>query len=243
VFRIIIIFFGLMLSSTVLGKKNTELVLEFSASPTWISGNNNQTINLQPDIVKTYTAGSNNNVFPTLEFFIGGQKHLATHLMSQSFLGQLGLSIVAASNAKLTGNIWEDADPNFNNFNYNYKISHALIAAKGRLIGDFGYFFEPYISGSLGVGFNRAYDFTISPKISEEVPPPLFHSNTTTTFSYTLGIGLQKSISKQLQIGIGYEFADWGKTSLSAATGQTSNKGLTLNHLYAQALKLSLFYV
>lgn len=237
-----------MLSSSVFAELantplNTELIVGLSAGPTWISGNKTQTINLEPDVVKTYTADNSNTVFPSLEFFIGGQQHVKSNLMSHSFIGQLGLSVVTAGNAKLTGNIWEDADPNFNNFTYNYKVNHVHVAAKGRIIGEFGHFFEPYVSGSVGVGFNRAYDFTISPIISEEVPAPAFHSNTTTTFSYALGVGLQKSVSNEFQLAIGYEFTDWGKTRLSPATGQTTNMGLTQNHLYAQALQLSVFYV
>lgn len=236
-----------MLSSSVLGETvsttspNTEWLIGLSAGPAWISGNKTQTINLEPDVVKTYTADNTNNVIPSVELFVGLQKLIAAR--AQSFIGQLGLSVVAADNVKLTGDIWEDADPDFNNFSYSYKINHTHIAIKGRLIGNYGLFFEPYISGSIGVGFNRAYDFTITPTISEEVAAPPFTSNTTTTLIYTLGIGLQKSLNKQLQVAIGYEFANWGKVNLSPAVGQTTNQALTLNHLYAQELQLSLFYI
>jgi opacity protein-like surface antigen len=222
---------------------NTDLLIGLSAGPTWVSGNQTQTINLQPDIVKTYTASQTNNVIPSFEFFIGCQKPIAAHLVSPSFLGQLGLRIAEAGNANLKGNIWEDADPNFNNFNYQYKINHVDVSMKGRLIGDFGYVVKPYISGSIGVGFNRAYGFTVTPIISEAVAPPTFASNTTTTVSFTLGIGLQKTIYENLQVAIGYEFADWGRSSLSPAAEQTTSRGPTLNHLYAQTLQFSLFYV
>lgn len=248
-YRIIIIFFGMMLSSGVLGETvrttttpYTGLVAGVSAGPAWVSGNKTQTLNLQSDIVKTYTASEPNNVISNAELFLGYQKPIGAHFMSHCFLGQLGLSIAEAGNANLPGDIWEDADPNFDNFNYKYKVNHVLVAVKGRLIGNYGYFVEPYMSGSLGVGFNHAYGFTSTPKIPEEVPAPAFASNTTTAFSYTLGIGLQKAVSENLQFAIGYEFSDWGKSSLSPARGQTTNQALTLNHLYAQTLQLSLFY-
>jgi opacity protein-like surface antigen len=248
VFRIII-FLGLLLSSSVFGEtvsmtaSNTDLLIGLSIGSTWVSGNKTQTINLEPDVVKTYTASQTNNVIPSFELFVGGQKPIVTtQLMPYTFLGQLGLSVAEAGNANLTGDIWEDADPNFDNFNYKYKVNHVHVGVKGRLMGDCGHFVEPYISGSIGVGFNRAYGFTITPKISEEVAAPAFASNTTTAFSYTLGIGLQKTF-KNLQVAIGYEFSDWGRSSLSLAAGQTTIQTPKLNHLYAQTLQLSLFYV
>ena len=220
----------------------TDFLVGLGACPTWVSGNKTQTISLQSDIVKTYTASQANNVIPSLELFVGCQKPLSMPLMPHTFLGQLGLSVADAGNANLTGNIWEDADPNFDNFDYKYKVNHVHMAIKGRLIGDFGHFVEPYLSGSMGVGFNRAYNFIITPKISAEVASPAFASNTTTAFSYTLGIGLQKTCYKNLQVALGYEFADWGKSSLSSAAGQTTSQKPKLNHLYAQTLQLSLFY-
>lgn len=238
-----------MLSGNVLAEivsptpYNTDWVIGLSAGSTWVSGNKSQTINLQPDIAKTYTASHTNNVIPSFELFVGAQKPLTTRLTQHPVLGQLGLSIAEAGNANLTGDIWEDANPNFDNFNYKYKVNHTFVGLKGRLTADSGFIVDPYISGSVGVGFNRAYNFVITPIISNEVAPPAFASNTTATFSYTLGIGLQKTVAKNLQVAIGYEFADWGMTSLSRAAGQTTGSGPTLNHLYAQTLQLSLFYV
>jgi len=246
-FRIMIILMSFMLTNSILASTvsemycNNQMVIGLSAGPTWTSGNEKQTFNLQPDIVKTYTADDNHHTFPSAELFLGWQSHLS--LAQQPVLSQLGISIAAADHANLSGDIWEDADPTFDNFNYTYKVNHAHVAVKGRLIGNDNFIVEPYISASVGIGFNRAYDFTIDPKISEEVPAPAFQSNTTTTFSYTLGIGIQKSFTPQLQAAIGYEFADWGKTQLSRAPGQTLNQGLTLDHLYAHQLQLSLFFL
>jgi len=248
-FRTIIILSGITLSSSVLAGTMSELMSDsqflfgLSAGPTWVSGSQSQTINLEPDVKKTYTANNQKNLFPSAELFIGWQKPLPARLIGQPLISQLGISIVGAGNAKRSGDIWEDADPDFDNFNYHYKIQHTDVAVKGRLIVHSVCTFEPYIAGRIGIGFNRAYDFNITPKIVEEVAPPSFASNTTTSLIYTLGIGLQKSINTHLQAAIGYEFADWGQTQLSRAFGQTINHGLTESHLYANQVQLSLFYV
>lgn len=246
-FRIIFLISLLYLPGIVLaGKVNslfdpTQWVTGLSAGATWTTGNKKQTFNLQPDVIKTYTADSNDHVFPSAELFVGLQTSLS--LMQQSLLGQLGISIAGAGHAELSGDIWEDADATFDNFNYAYKVNHTFVGIKGRLTGNCNRLVEPYISASVGAGYNHAYDFKIDAKISEEVPAPPFGSHTQTSFSYTVGIGLQKSFTPQLQAALGYEFSDWGKTELSRATGQTLNKGLMLNHLYAQQLQLSVFYL
>lgn len=248
-FRTIIFLIGIMLANSALAvtgsevTSNRQFVIGVSAGSIWASGSKTQTFNLQPDVAKTYTADNNRTAFPGAEVFIGLQKPLAALLMGQPLISQIGIDIVGAGNAKLTGDIWEDADPDFDNFNYKYKVNHAHAAIKGRLIANSCSVIQPYISGSVGVGFNHAYDFTIQPKIPEEVAAPAFTSHTKSAFVYTLGIGLQTSLNPQLQVAIGYEFADWGKIQLSPAPGQTLNQGLSQNHLYAQQVQLSLFYL
>lgn len=228
-----------------LGKASigNHYVMGLSAGPTWGSGNKTQTFYLQPDIEKTYAADKQHNTFTGAAFFFGRQLPLNVPFFDKSLVAQLGVTLAIAGNAKLTGDIWEDADPDFNNYNYNYKINHRHMAIKARLINNSGYFVAPFISASAGVGFNRAYDFTITPKISSEVAAPAFKNHTKAAFSYALKIGLQKSFSTKLHAAIGYEWADWGRVNLSRANGQRLNQGLTLKHAYAQQLQFALFYI
>jgi opacity protein-like surface antigen len=248
-FRIIVILLGIIFSTSVFAGAENEMssgnhvVIGVSPGVSWVSNNQRQTLYLQPDIENTYTADSNTSAFPSGEIFIGWQQPLVAAFIKYPLMGQLGINIGQTGNAKLSGDIWDDANPDFDNDSYHYKVSHTQLALQGRLISNSNFIVDPYVSASIGVGFNRAYDFTIQPKISEEVAAPPFSSNTTTTFTYSLGIGLQKTLTTNLQVALGYEFADWGKTQLSRATGQTVNQGLTLNHLYANQLQLSLFYI
>jgi opacity protein-like surface antigen len=247
-FKKISIALGIMLSGHAFAVSDysapfgSQWVMGLSSGATWVTGNKTQTITLKPDIQKTYVAGNNVPTTANYELFLGLQKPLILPMIQQSLMSQLGISVGGAGNARLSGDIWEDADPAFNNSNYQYKIQHTHVAVKAKLIGYVNHLFEPYISAGIGVGFNRTYDFTIKPSIMSEVAPPPFGSNTKTTFIYTLGMGLQKSFNPHLHAAIGYEFADWGKTQLASAAGQTLNQGLSLNHLYANQLQLALFY-
>jgi opacity protein-like surface antigen len=213
----------------------TPNVVAFSAGPAWEHAGSTQTFYLNPGIEKTYAANNATHALADVEIFVGKQWRLHQHVLSQ-----LGLAFASTSNAQLSGNIWDDADPAFNNYTYRYKIQHTHLAAKGKLIGDWGYIVSPWISASLGVGFNRANSYVSVPTIFEAVPMPGFESQTQVAFTYTIGAGIQTRLTQNWLIGIGYEFADWGSSQLDRAQGQTEGNGLALNHLYTNSIMLNL---
>lgn len=231
-------------SGTMGSAPQKDLLLDYSSyvatlsiGPAWSNSGQTQTFFLQPNIEKTYATNHNTSTIASGEIFLGKQHKLHEHL-----LGQLGLAVATTSNVNPSGSIWEDADPNFNNYTYDYNVSHTYVAVKGKMLTSAWETVQPYISASLGAGFNNAHAFHITPKIEQEVPAPSFQSNTTTALSYTVGLGLQRAFTTHLSAGIGYEFSDWGKSQLNAATGQSLNKGLLLNHLYTNELQFSLSY-
>lgn len=215
-----------------------SFVATLSGGPAWESAGQKQTLTLAPGIEKTYTADQPTNTLGQAELFLGMQKPLSKLLQ-----GQLGLALGSTGNASLSGDIWDDADSEFNNYTYQYQVKHSDIAVKGKLLGDWGWGFLPWVSASMGVGFNRAHNFTNTPTISEAVASPNFSSNTTTSFTYTLGIGIERALTKHWQIGAGYEFSDWGNSELGSAKGQTKGDGLSLSHLYTNAFLLNLTFV
>ena len=213
-------------------------VVTLSAGTAWEHVGETQTFFLTPSIEKTYAANHSRHTLTDGEIFLGKQMPLAHHLQ-----GQLGLALAATSNAKLSGDIWDDADQQFNNFNYQYKIRHTHFAAKGKLLGDYGYMITPWISASLGVALNRASSYSSTPTIPQAVATPDFNSNTTTAFTYTVGVGIQAPVTTNWQVGVGYEFSDWGKSQLDRASNQTLGNGLTLNHLYTNSVMFNLTHI
>jgi len=216
---------------------NWSWVGSVSAGPVWAKGGDTQTFYLAPGIEKSYRAPESSNALASGELFVGIQKALTSQ-----WLGQLGLAVATTGDAKLQGVIWDDANAAFANYSYQYKVRNTRVAVKGKLLLDKGYWALPWVSASLGVGFNRA-QFTNTPLIFEAVPNANFSSHTSTAFSYTLGAGIQKAIGEHVQAGVGYEFADWGKSSLGPALGQTMNSGLSLSHLYTNGVLFNLTYV
>ena len=222
----------------VMPSRDWTWVGSIAAGPVWSRGGETQTFYLAPEIEKTYVARRVTNAIALGELFVGIQK-----LLTSQWLGQLGLAVATTGDAKLQGVIWDDADPQFDNHNYQYKVRNTRLALKGKLLFDKGSWLMPWVSASLGTGFNRAHGFTNTPRIFEALPNPNFSNHTKTAFTYTLGAGVQKSISKRWQVGVGYEFADWGKSRLERASGQTLNSGLGLNHLYTNGVLFNLTYI
>lgn len=209
-----------------------------SIGPVWENSGQTQTFYLAPNIVKTYAAAKTSNALADGEIFVGAQRELP-----RALIGQLGIAAGVTSDARPSGNIWDDANPTFNNYTYSYRIQHTYVAVKGKLLADRGYWFIPWVSGGLGVGFNKARDFQNTPLIFEAVTMPNFASNTKTSFTYTLGAGIQKTVNQHWQLGMGYEFSDWGQSQLDRASGQTLNSGLSLNHLYTNGVLFNLTYL
>lgn len=213
-------------------------VVTVSAGAAWEHAGKTQTFYLTPTIEKTYATDNSTHALADGELFIGKQWRMQQHVLSQ-----LGFAFATTGNAKLSGDIWDDADPAFNNYKYQYKIEHSHFAVKGKLLGDWGYAYSPWISVSLGVGFNRANDYSSEPTIFEAVSTSDFNSNTQIAFTYTIGAGVQKMLTQDWQLGVGYEFADWGKSQLDRAPGQTQGDGLTLNHLFTNSIMMSFTYI
>jgi len=247
--KVIVVIFGtIFINSALAGddgmsQKNTrpqvwKKVVSLSMGPAWSSTSQTQTIDLQPSLMQTYVANSNTQAFGSGELFFGLQ-----HAVMPRLQAQLGLAIAGTTSIQLNGNVWQDADPDLNNFSYDYQIKHEHIAVKGKLLTDIYQLLQPYISGSLGVGYNHAYNYTSIPKLVTVPSEPPFTSHTTTAFTYTLGAGVQRALNEQWAIGMGYEFADWGQSHLGAASDQVSNSGLHLSHIYTNQLQFSLNFI
>ena len=217
---------------------SSTFVITLSGGSAWENAGEAQTLTLSPGIQKTYTANQPTNTLIQGELFLGWQKPL-----TQIIQGQLGFAFGSTSNATLSGDIWDDADPEFDNYTYQYQIRHKDIALKGKLLGNWGWGLMPWVSASMGVGYNRAYSFSNTPTIYEALPSSDYSHNTTTAFTYTLGIGVQRALTQHWQIGAGYEFSDWGKSELGRAEGQTTGSGLSLSHLYTNAIMLNLTFI
>lgn len=213
-------------------------ILELNVGPAWEKYGFSQNLQLKEDVQKYYDAKKTKHTLVNVEVYPGFARKL-----SSLWIGQVGLALAATSNAQLQGDMWEDSDPEFNNYYYNYKINSLRLAIKGKLIADVTLPVKPYVYGSIGAGFNQGRNYVIAHKIFEEVPEAHFQSNASLSFAYTLGLGVQRAFNSHWIGGVGYEFADWGKNHLKKAPGQTIGEGPRLDHMYTNTLQFSVGYV
>ncbi|KGP62917.1 hypothetical protein EP47_09815 [Legionella norrlandica] len=223
-------------------------IITISGGPSWAVAGQNQYIyplspvyianfnpNLPPNYYLYYTYDSPTSVLANGEIFFGLQRAINPWLT-----GQLGLGVAGVSNAEVTGHA--NLNGLLDVYTYDYKVNHARIEMKGKLIGSSFNPVQPYISGSFGAAFNNSHDYRTTSINQFLFPAPWYASNTTIAFAYSVGTGLQMMLSPHWQVGMGYEFADLGKSFLGG-DGVNITKGLRLTHLYNNQLLFSLSYL
>lgn len=225
--------------------------IALSEGPVLTHTNTIQTFYVQPDIQSAYASYKNVRGAISTELFLGLQQLgllAISNLYNERFFNQLGLAVTVSSNVRISGQLWQDANPIFNDYMYFYKIHTVRVAFKAKTFANITPFLQAYVGGSAGTGFNRSFACTFqfaqtSMSSVGIVVPPGFSAQTKSSFSYTANTGIQVPLSEHWQTGVGYEFADWGASALGRANGQTVNSGLHLNHLYTHQLQLTLSYV
>jgi opacity protein-like surface antigen len=217
----------------------SQYVISLSGFQSWQSTNTKQTINLTPQITKAYVSNPSTQALGTGELFVGVYQPI-----NKTFEWQLGLALGVTGDTRINGNIWDDDDSHFNNYSYSYMVRTTHIDVKGKILADIGMALIPWVSGGLGFGFNQAHNFTSNPSIFQAVPTPNFSSNTTVAWNYSIGVGVQLPFTDNWEVGVGYEFANLGKSQLGKAPGQTmSGSGPVLNQLYTSSVLLNLSYL
>ena len=208
---------------------SVQYLVDLSLGPAWVSGikENPQRFNQDTDYEMEYLYNKTSNS-PLLdaELFLGIQK-----AVSADIIGQLGLVTTATSIISLKGTIWEFSDPTFNNFAYKYKLSHTDVGIKGKLILKTNLFVNPYVSSNIGMNFNQTQGLAVSPLTEEETYNPPIENHRSSSFMYSFGIGVQKTINTNWQLAIGYQFKNLGQTSLIVDGDQLSSSELHLNFL------------
>lgn len=212
-----------------------------SIGPLWQSNGKTQTFIVAPNVVKTYAANNNTEVITGLSINLGVQKPFKNRL--ERFKWQLGGVLENAASATLTGEIWDDADPQFNNYTYRYSVKHTRVAAKGKLLYDGKYKLQPWISGSLGIGWNYAENYQNFPRIFPAVVNTNFVPHTTQALTYSIGAGVQRIISKSIQIGLAYEFTDWGGSTFAKPARQVTYNVIQTQHFYTNGLLANITYL
>jgi opacity protein-like surface antigen len=213
-----------------------------SGGPGWSSPGKTQTVTLESDGPNTYNNRSKTQTLGMGELLLGFQ----TRLFTAPIQTQWGVLVSAAGMARMKGDVWQLADPDFNNLSYSYNINQIRTGLRTKWLLDqyaFTEILKPYVTASIAAGFNHSFSFQNSARNSDIVANPNFKDKTVVALSYSVGAGIQKEINQHTHVGLGYEFFDWGKSGLASAPGQATNAAPFLNHLYVNTVLLNLTYL
>ncbi len=158
---------------------------------------------------------------------------------------QMGFDYNQAWNFAAEGTLLQGADAqSADQYTYQYSVLTRQLLAEGKLLYRFKDRYLPYILLGLGAALNDATDYETN------VPPFLtftrqYKNHTQTSFTYTVGIGMDVDILDHLRLGLGYRFADFGQISLGNATIDTSkvNGTLSQTHLYVSEILAQITWV
>lgn len=218
-------------------------LITLSLGPAWYNQGENVLRDVQFPFINTYVPQKVSGVVGSSELFFALTRPLDSYVS-----GQLGIAIGYSGNAKQRGTLYI-ANPPVLSSNYSYQLSNARVALKGKLVLDWAYVVQPYVSASAGVGFNRSWNYGYGQPDSVVLPfldiRPYMADNTALGFSYTAGLGIQGNVTNQWQVGAGYEFTDWGKNNFTHFRIRPNNqfsRFLSSGTFYTNALQLSLTY-
>ncbi|WP_133128704.1 hypothetical protein [Legionella nagasakiensis] len=206
-------------------------------------------------VANTYNAKKHWQAIGTGEVFLGLQ-----WLINPLIINQLGVAFGGAGEANLQGTITINSVPSGSQ--YKYQTNHGKVVARDKLLFCLpNYSIQPFITGSFGASFNTAHGYYTYPMINSSVSAPWFEDKTQSfSYTYSLGLGIQKNINRNWNVALGYEFADWGRSGLGSGTFGVQDdiqilgtsftvsepatyNGPKLSHIYTHNVLLSVSYL
>lgn len=129
-------------------------------------------------------------------------------------IAQLGISFYQTSDFKIDGDLQQGVDPqDIYSYEYDYQVVARQLLVESKILFIPQGRYHPYIIVGLGESFNTSSDFdnTTNPELTTTGD---YESNTESSFSYLLGFGVDVDLHKNVRLGAGYRYANYGDTSL-----------------------------
>ena len=154
----------------------------------------------------------------------------------------LGLNYTYVFPSKLSGNINQYSLPEFNNYDFQYKIQRQTLLAILKMDIYRWANFMPFLSLGAGVSVNRAYDYDENavPNVTSRVSPG-FGSSSSTNFSYMIGAGVDLIAMNNFVMGLEYNYGYFGNAKTGYGNNGNSNSRLS-TRLNSNTIVLSANY-
>lgn len=153
---------------------------------------------------------TNHNVGTTASLALqGGYQWAFNHAWLPFF--SLGASYNYMAPVKVTGKVDQYSLPEFENYNYQYKIQSQMFLAFTKLDLYRWRNLMPFLLAGAGVSLNNASNYVEQavPDVTARVSPG-FKGSTNTFFSFVLGAGFDFFVQEDLLLSLQYEYAHQG---------------------------------
>jgi opacity protein-like surface antigen len=147
---------------------------------------------------------------------------------------QAGFSYTQPKTFTLDGT--ESQNTSAYSYGYSYNVVPRQMTLEARLFYQYKNIFHPYVLAGIGQAFNSVYFYQSAP------PPdtgnsPTFSNHNNTSFSYSVGFGVDVDVMENIRLGVGYRFQDFGTADLGRGNqnGNPFSGTLQQKHLYANA--------
>lgn len=173
--------------------------------------------------------------------FVGAERAIRA-----PWLLQLGIGYYQPSSFKATGRVTQGTDiASENQYTYQYFIQSYQLVGEGKLLYTNASQYHPYLAGGLGIAWNAVSNYNV------KIEPPFtaftnqFQHHTTPAFMYSAGFGLDVDMPKNLRLGIGYRFINFGRARTGQGIIDDVPTGTTLSqsHLYVNVIEAQLSFV
>ena len=218
----------------------SKKVATLTLGPDFVYQGGSHTLTLLPPFQNTYASNEQWKAVGDFGGFLGIEHPLTEYLSVQT-----GIAGYGNTSLPISGNVWQFALPEYNNFTYSYRVSHGRLLFSNKLLTHWNRYPDllPYFSLELGAAFNRASGYQETPITALAIPMSPFRSHSKTSFSWAIGIGGDYTVRPHIRVGVGYQFADLGGAKLGTTLAETTTQTLSVAHLWSNQLRFQLSYI
>jgi len=196
----------------------------------WSSQGKQQHINIQSLIGDEFTVnrGNGGNGLVGLGYYVAGQEKNAFHM-------SYGVNAFYLPKIAVSGNVIQENL--FTNLAYSYNVAHYPVYAMAKAtIPSHSPTHSWTIDAGIGPNFMNVSGFNEQSLDGITLPDQIFSSHTTTTFSATVGLGIESNnLFGHAPFGCGYRFYYLGKGSLNTLSSQVTSS-LSTGQSYGNAV-------
>ena len=135
---------------------------------------------------------------------------------SGNYHWQTGIAYYQTDDFKVKGLVEPYSNPWIVDLNFDYTVNNQRIMFENKFIADLNQRFSLYLLGGIGAAINKASAFYETARDPLVIPDyaAYFADHTESSFSYSVGLGVEATIIGDLRASLGYQYSDLGEVSL-----------------------------